>query len=296
MSSLSRALLKAMVSLLHPKMFLLMLLQVAAAIMLWMIVGVALWAQAVSLLEESMRAWDALQWLLAYWPLTLVAAHATWAVLILLMVPVVIVTTVLVVGTFAMPMMVSHVASRHYATLEERHGGTFLGSAWNGIAALAWFALLALVTSPLWLLPPAWPLLTLGLLAYLNQRVFRHDALALHAALAIDRLRREPDGERLAQAFFDAMFRHLDITLRELGVQDLGVGRRIKIMAEGLHGRALAYREALAGGPTPLAEVLRRNAYGGRPPADNAMVGRLEAYVAAYAAKLAEMPLNDLIK
>ena len=91
------------------------------------------------------------------------------------------------------------------------------------------------------------------------------------------------------------MFRHLDITLRELGVQDLGVGRRIKIMAEGLHGRALAYREALAGGPTPLAEVLRRNAYGGRPPSDNAMVGRLEAYVAAYAGKLAEMPLNDLI-
>ena len=37
----------------------------------------------------------------------------------------------------------------------------------------------------------------------------RFDALALHAALAIDRLRREPDGESLAQAFFDAMFRHL---------------------------------------------------------------------------------------
>ncbi len=92
--------------------------------------------------------------------------------------------------------------------------------------------------------------------------------LALHAALMIDRLRREPDGEALAQAFFDAMFRHLDLTLREIGVQDLGVGRRIKIMAEGLHGRALAYREALAEGPTPLGEVLRRNAYGGRSPED----------------------------
>ena len=56
----------------------------------------------------------------------------------------------------------------------------------------------------------------------------RFDALALHAALMIDRLRREPDGEVLAQEFFDAMFRHLHLTLRELGVQDLGVGRRIK--------------------------------------------------------------------
>jgi cytochrome b pre-mRNA-processing protein 3 len=124
----------------------------------------------------------------------------------------------------------------------------------------------------------------------------RFDALALHAALAIDRLRREPDGDQLAQAFFDVMFRHLDLTLREIGVQDLGVGRRIKIMAEGLHGRALAYREALAGGgPTSLAEALRRNAYGGRSPADPDLA-RLEEHVRAYAETLANTPRNDLIK
>jgi cytochrome b pre-mRNA-processing protein 3 len=122
----------------------------------------------------------------------------------------------------------------------------------------------------------------------------RFDSLALHAALMIDRLRREPDGEALAQAYFDAMFRHLDLTLREIGVQDLGVGRRIKIMAEGLQGRALAYRVALAGGATPLAEVLRRNAYGGRPPADDQMVVRLEVYVRRLAAQLADTPRNKL--
>jgi cytochrome b pre-mRNA-processing protein 3 len=121
----------------------------------------------------------------------------------------------------------------------------------------------------------------------------RFDSLALHAALMIDRLRQEPEGEALAQAFFDAMFRHLDLTLREIGVQDLGVGRRIKIMAEGLHGRALAYRAALAGGPTPLKDVLRRNAYGGRSP-DDAEVACLEAHVRDYAARLAGTPLNSL--
>jgi cytochrome b pre-mRNA-processing protein 3 len=126
----------------------------------------------------------------------------------------------------------------------------------------------------------------------------RFDALALHAALVIDRLRHEPDGEALSQAFFDAMFRHLDLTLREIGVQDLGVGRRIKIMAEGFHGRALAYRAALAGdGPAPLAEVLRRNAYGGRPPpADAQMVARLETHVRHEADRLARTARNDLIK
>lgn len=124
----------------------------------------------------------------------------------------------------------------------------------------------------------------------------RFDALALHAALMIDRLRREPDGEVLAQAFFDAMFRHLDLTLREIGIQDLGVGRRIKIMAEGLHGRALAYREALNDGPAPLAEVLRRNAYGGRSPEDQQQLARLEAYVREYARSLASTARNDLTK
>jgi len=123
----------------------------------------------------------------------------------------------------------------------------------------------------------------------------RFDSLALHAALMIDRLRREPEGEALAQAFFDAMFRHLDLTLREIGVQDLGVGRRIKIMAEGLHGRGLAYREALAGGLAPLSDVLRRNAYGGRSP-DEDQVKRLEAYVRQYAEKLAATPRRALTK
>jgi len=124
----------------------------------------------------------------------------------------------------------------------------------------------------------------------------RFDALALYAALVIDRLQREPDGETLAQAFFDAMFRHLDLTLREIGVQDLGVGRRIKIMAEGFHGRALAYREALGNGPTSLAEVLRRNAYGGRPPADADIVARLEAHVRTEVDRLGRTARSDLIK
>jgi len=122
----------------------------------------------------------------------------------------------------------------------------------------------------------------------------RFDSLALHASLMIDRLRQEADGEALAQAFFDAMFHHLDLTLREIGVQDLGVGRRIKIMAEGLHGRALAYREALAGTGEALAEALRRNAYGGRPAPDPQAVALLEAYVRAEAQRLAATPRSEL--
>ena len=93
------------------------------------------------------------------------------------------------------------------------------------------------------------------------------------------------------------MFRHLDLTLREIGVQDLGVGP-----AHQDHGR----RASMAG-PWPIArpwpavrpplgEVLRRNAYGGRPPADAEAVARLEAHVRAMSTGWPATPRNDLIK
>jgi cytochrome b pre-mRNA-processing protein 3 len=107
----------------------------------------------------------------------------------------------------------------------------------------------------------------------------RFDVLALHAWIVIDRVRAEADGEAIAQAVFDAMFAHLDTAVREMGAQDLGVGRRIKVMAEGLHGRALAFRTALADAdPATLDEALRRNVFGKATP-DDAAVARLAAYV-----------------
>jgi cytochrome b pre-mRNA-processing protein 3 len=66
-------------------------------------------------------------------------------------------------------------------------------------------------------------------------------------------------------------------------------------MAEGFHGRALAYREALAGEPLSLVDVLRRNAYGGTSPQDE-QVKCLEASVRHYVDRLAKMPRRELIK
>lgn len=115
----------------------------------------------------------------------------------------------------------------------------------------------------------------------------RFDLLSLHTALAIDRLAGDTDGVAFSQSLFDAMFRHLDLALREMGVQDLGVGRRIKIMAAGFHGRSLALREALKGDDQALAAVLTRNVFGAvtTPPAGPTV--RLGAYVRATANRLA---------
>jgi len=91
----------------------------------------------------------------------------------------------------------------------------------------------------------------------------RFDLLVLHAWLVMHRLDAEPESGQLKQDLFDTMFGHLDLTVREMGAQDLGVGKRIKRMAEGFQGRANAFREAwLAGDQAALRETLQRNVFG----------------------------------
>ena len=91
----------------------------------------------------------------------------------------------------------------------------------------------------------------------------RFELIVLHAYLIMRRLKRDGDaGRALSQALFDMLFADMDRSLREMGVGDLGVGRRVKAMARGFFGRVAAYDEGLAGDDEILAEALRRNVYG----------------------------------
>jgi len=96
----------------------------------------------------------------------------------------------------------------------------------------------------------------------------RFDLVGLHTCIVIRRLRLMPKpGPELAQAVFDAMFSDMDVNLRELGVSDLSVGKRVRAMWEAFHGRALAYESALAAADIDaLADALRRNVWRGAPP------------------------------
>jgi cytochrome b pre-mRNA-processing protein 3 len=103
----------------------------------------------------------------------------------------------------------------------------------------------------------------------------RFDLVCLHAFLLVRRLQREEaPGPTLAQAVFDAMFSDMDISLREMGVGDLSVGRRVRAMWEAFNGRAHAYESALAestlaeGGATALEAALVRNVWRGSAPPD----------------------------
>jgi len=105
----------------------------------------------------------------------------------------------------------------------------------------------------------------------------RYEMVALHTYLVLRRLKRDHAATaELAQAVFDFMFADFDNTLRELGVGDLGVGRRVKQMATGFYGRIAAYDAGMDGGD--LAEALRRNAYGTVTVGDGP-VARLAGYL-----------------
>ncbi|MBV9812198.1 MAG: ubiquinol-cytochrome C chaperone family protein [Acetobacteraceae bacterium] len=92
----------------------------------------------------------------------------------------------------------------------------------------------------------------------------RFDMVGLLVWLTIRELRRRPDpGPALAQAVFDAMFSDMDLNLRELGVGDLSVGKKVKAMWEALHGRAAAYEAAAvtSSDPQALQAALARNVW-----------------------------------
>ncbi|KAA5608502.1 ubiquinol-cytochrome C chaperone [Rhodovastum atsumiense] len=100
----------------------------------------------------------------------------------------------------------------------------------------------------------------------------RFDLVGLHTFLVIRRLQRDPaPGPALAQAVFDAMFTDMDVNLREMGVGDLSVGKKVKIMWEAFHGRAQAYGRALdQEDEAELAAALARNVWRGQPDAGGA--------------------------
>ncbi len=92
----------------------------------------------------------------------------------------------------------------------------------------------------------------------------RFDMMVLHMFLVLDRLRHfGPEADEFKQALVDRFFAGMDSALREMGVGDVSVGKKVRKMAEAFYGRAAAYTTAMAEGATPMAEALARNVYAG---------------------------------
>ena len=122
----------------------------------------------------------------------------------------------------------------------------------------------------------------------------RFELYTLHVVLVLHRLSGlgGAAGE-MAQALFDAYVQALDDALREMGVGDLSVGKKMRKLGEAFYGRAKAYQSALASDDAAsITALIGRTVYAGEPAGS---ADRLADYVQRSAALLATLPLDDVM-
>ncbi|MBN9669847.1 ubiquinol-cytochrome C chaperone family protein [Roseibium aggregatum] len=124
----------------------------------------------------------------------------------------------------------------------------------------------------------------------------RFDLIVAHAVLYFRRMRSEgKDVARFAQTVFDLFFLDMDASLREMGVSDTRVPKKVKVMGEAFYGRADVYIPAIdSGDAAELAKALGRNIYPDNP--EPVAQGRLALYMIEAARLLSEQPAEILMK
>lgn len=143
------------------------------------------WDSAVEFVRTTLQTtpWldNVWQWLRGWGVSTDVPTLVAPLLLIVALTPIVVMLALLVIGFLMTPALVNLVATRRFASLERKKGGSFfLSLGWMlGSTALALVALLLSV--PLWLIPPLVLLLPPLIWGWLTYRVMAFDALAEHA-------------------------------------------------------------------------------------------------------------------
>ena len=104
-------------------------------------------------------------------------------VAMLLLLPLMILTSLLFMGVAAMPAIGRHVGARQFAALEMKQGGSVLGSLGLSLGSVLLFVLLWLLSLPLYVFPPLALAAQVALWGWLTARVMSYDALAAHASV-----------------------------------------------------------------------------------------------------------------
>lgn len=119
----------------------------------------------------------------------------------------------------------------------------------------------------------------------------RFEMIVLHLFMLQFRLRREATdfARHLSEIFIDDM----DRSLREIGVSDTGVAKRMKAMGKAYHGRLQAY--SAAPDHTAMEAALARNLYGTVALGDIAHLKGMADYVSVMQARLEATPVAELV-
>ena len=153
---------------------------ILAALLLWIVLGVAFWDTFSGWIASGLNAIGMQAWLEGVEPRWVANAIQAVAHLILF-VPLVFITALLITAVFAMPALIALVAEHDYPQLKRENGGGMAGSLINTAVAMVVFIAIWALTLPLWLIG-AGMVVPFIAAAYLNQRLFRYDAIAEHAS------------------------------------------------------------------------------------------------------------------
>jgi cytochrome b pre-mRNA-processing protein 3 len=123
----------------------------------------------------------------------------------------------------------------------------------------------------------------------------RFESLSLHMILFLHRTKAAETGlKALGQEVVEEFFKDVDHSLRELGIGDTSVPKRMKKLARMFYGRAAAYDSGLESGDSgALAAALERNIFPEGPQWAHAP--KMATHVMAIAKSLAAQGAADIL-
>ena len=122
----------------------------------------------------------------------------------------------------------------------------------------------------------------------------RFELISLHSFVFMKRLKvLGEEAEAFSQALFDYMFADIDINLREMGVGDIGVGKKIKSLAAAYYGRIKSYETALKKGERAIKESLTRNLYCDEKPTER-QLSAMTVYILALSEVTNKLNLQQI--
>src|SRR5579871_4250077 len=121
----------------------------------------------------------------------------------------------------------------------------------------------------------------------------RFDLLVLHLWMVLGRMKAFAGGAALSKALLDRFCADMDDNLREMGVGDLTVPKRMQAFGEAFYGRTAAYDLALADGEEPLAQALCKNILNGQGIENARQLAAYAEATIAILAGLGKAPLLD---
>jgi hypothetical protein len=185
MKSLFGSFWRAVAYCLHPKVLALSLFPLLVAGVATLGAGYLFWESAVATVRSTLEHWELVNSMLEWMTSMLGANFRTGIaalIVIALTIPVVVAFTLVLVGLWITPAIVTMVSGRRFPALERRHGGSW----WLGVFASFGYTigalLMVMVTLPFWLIPGLALVLPPVIWGWLTARVMGFDSLAEHAS------------------------------------------------------------------------------------------------------------------